>query len=97
MLSVRVEHEYWSSLSGPAWSWWVLAILPLDPMAQVGFCSSPVQKIRGGGINMIRVKRKGAKNVNDQGMKGKIKENRYQCGEIYIYIGTQLEAIKATG
>ncbi len=31
----EVEREYWSSQSGPAWSWWVLAILPLETLAQV--------------------------------------------------------------
>ena len=32
----RVETEYWKLASGPAWAWWVLAILPLDTLAQVG-------------------------------------------------------------
>ena len=32
-----LEQEYWSSSSGPAWSWWILAILPLDTKAQVCF------------------------------------------------------------
>ena len=31
-----LEHEYWRLGSGPAWCWWVLAILPLDHQAQVG-------------------------------------------------------------
>ena len=31
-----VEESYWSLPSGPAWAWWVLAILPLDTQAQVG-------------------------------------------------------------
>ena len=31
----RVETEFWNTPSGPAWAWWVLAILPLDTMAQV--------------------------------------------------------------
>lgn len=30
-----VEAEYWAGRSGPAWCWWVLAILPLDTQAQV--------------------------------------------------------------
>merc|ERR1719341_2060262 len=31
----HLEQDYWSSPSGPAWTWWVLAILPLDSQAQV--------------------------------------------------------------
>ena len=31
-----LEHEYWKLASGPAWCWWVLAIMPLDQNAQVG-------------------------------------------------------------
>lgn len=30
-----LEHEYWRLGSGPAWCWWVLAIMPLDQNAQV--------------------------------------------------------------
>ena len=30
-----LEWEYWRLQSGPAWCWWVLAILPLDHQAQV--------------------------------------------------------------
>ena len=30
-----LEPEYWRLASGPAWCWWVLAILPLDTLAQV--------------------------------------------------------------
>jgi len=29
-----LEPEYWRLASGPAWCWWVLAILPLDTLAQ---------------------------------------------------------------
>merc|ERR1712079_4979 len=29
-----LEHEYWRLASGPAWCWWVLAIMPLDNQAQ---------------------------------------------------------------
>merc|ERR1719192_2113463 len=29
-----LEQDYFSSSSGPAWTWWVLAILPLDSQAQ---------------------------------------------------------------
>jgi len=29
-----LEHEYWRLGSGPAWCWWVLAIMPLDQNAQ---------------------------------------------------------------
>ena len=32
---LQVETEYWKLCSGPAWAWWVLAILPLDTLAQV--------------------------------------------------------------
>ena len=32
-----LEQDYWTSPSGPAWTWWVLAILPLDSQAQVHF------------------------------------------------------------
>ena len=40
-----LEAEYWRLQSGPAWCWWVLAILPLEHQAQVRhhqdrFCSS---------------------------------------------------------
>ena len=31
----EVEKNYWQLPSGPAWAWWVLAILPLDTQAQV--------------------------------------------------------------
>ena len=39
-----LEAEYWKLQSGPAWCWWVLAILPLDHQMQVrhhrgSFCS----------------------------------------------------------
>ena len=30
-----LEPEYWRLGNGPAWCWWVLAILPLDNLAQV--------------------------------------------------------------
>ena len=30
-----LEADYWRLQSGPAWCWWVLAILPLDHQAQV--------------------------------------------------------------
>ena len=30
-----LEAQYWALQSGPAWCWWVLAILPLDHQAQV--------------------------------------------------------------
>ena len=32
-----VESEYWDLANGPAWHWWTIAILPLDPQAQVCF------------------------------------------------------------
>ena len=34
-----VEKNYWRLPSGPAWAWWILAILPLDTQAQVNICS----------------------------------------------------------
>lgn len=30
-----VENEYWELANGPAWHWWTMTILPLDPQAQV--------------------------------------------------------------
>lgn len=42
----RVEQEYWSSLSGPAWAWWVLAILPLDPVHKIRIMSQTELKSR---------------------------------------------------
>ncbi len=29
------ESDYWDLPNGPAWHWWIIAILPLDPQAQV--------------------------------------------------------------
>lgn len=29
-----LEHEYWRLANGPAWCWWLLAIMPLDHLAQ---------------------------------------------------------------
>jgi hypothetical protein len=29
------EPDYWELASGPAWPWWVLAILPVDAQLQV--------------------------------------------------------------
>ena len=31
----NVETDYWDLANGPAWHWWTIAILPLDPQAQV--------------------------------------------------------------
>jgi len=31
----QVETDYWDLPNGPAWHWWAIAILPLDPQAQV--------------------------------------------------------------
>jgi Lon protease-like protein/tetratricopeptide (TPR) repeat protein len=31
----NVETDYWDLPNGPAWHWWTIAILPLDPQAQV--------------------------------------------------------------
>ena len=33
-----VEGEYWTIPNGPAWMWWVIAILPLDHRIQVSKC-----------------------------------------------------------
>ncbi|KAK3864338.1 hypothetical protein Pcinc_029966 [Petrolisthes cinctipes] len=30
-----VEREYWTSPNGPAWMWWIIAILPLDHQIQL--------------------------------------------------------------
>lgn len=30
-----VEGEYWTLSNGPAWMWWIVAILPLDPRIQL--------------------------------------------------------------
>ena len=34
-----LEFEYWKLANGPAWCWWVIAILPLDPVAQQNILS----------------------------------------------------------
>lgn len=31
----EVENAYWDLPNGPAWTWWIIAILPLDPHGQV--------------------------------------------------------------
>ena len=31
----HIETDYWDLPNGPAWHWWTIAILPLDPQAQV--------------------------------------------------------------
>ena len=31
----NVETDYMDLSNGPAWHWWIIAILPLDPQAQV--------------------------------------------------------------
>jgi hypothetical protein len=45
----HVETDYWDLPNGPAWHWWTIAILPLDPQAQVS-CSAllraPIQRSR---------------------------------------------------
>jgi len=41
-----VEHEYWTLASGPAWYWWMLAMLPLDSQAQQQILSQTVLKKR---------------------------------------------------
>lgn len=37
-----VEGEYWTLSNGPAWMWWIVAILPLDPRIQVCIASLSV-------------------------------------------------------
>jgi len=59
----RVEQDYWTALSGPSWAWWVLAILPLDPMAQVQILSQTVLRKRLEALGRIlayMVRRRGA-------------------------------------
>ena len=34
-----LEFEYWKLANGPAWCWWVIAIMPLDPVAQLNILS----------------------------------------------------------
>ena len=34
-----LEFEYWKLANGPAWCWWVLAIMPLDPVPQLNILS----------------------------------------------------------
>lgn len=49
----RVETEYWKLASGPAWAWWVLAILPLDTLAQQQILSQTKLKRRLEAIGRI--------------------------------------------
>jgi len=48
-----LEQDYWSSPSGPAWTWWVLAILPLDSQAQQQILSQTQLKKRLEAIGRI--------------------------------------------
>merc|ERR1711936_723260 len=48
-----LEQEYWTSPSGPAWTWWVLAILPLDTQAQQQILSQTQLKKRLEAIGRI--------------------------------------------
>jgi len=48
-----LEQDYWSSSSGPAWSWWILAILPLDTKAQQHILSQTLLKKRLEAISRI--------------------------------------------
>merc|ERR1712173_380166 len=48
-----LEQDYWSSSSGPAWSWWILAILPLDTKAQLHILSQTLLKKRLEAISRI--------------------------------------------
>jgi len=49
----HLEQDYWSSPSGPAWTWWVLAILPLDSQAQQQILSQTQLKKRLEAISRI--------------------------------------------
>jgi Lon protease-like protein len=49
----RLETEYWKLASGPAWVWWVLAILPLDTLAQQQILSQTKLKRRLEAISRI--------------------------------------------
>jgi len=49
----QLEQDYWSSPSGPAWSWWILAILPLDTKAQQHILSQTLLKKRLEAISRI--------------------------------------------
>merc|ERR1711971_908308 len=48
-----VEKNYWRLPSGPAWAWWVLAILPLDTQAQQQVLSQVQLKKRLEAISRI--------------------------------------------
>jgi len=48
-----LEQDYWSCPSGPAWTWWVLAILPLDSQAQQQILSQTQLKKRLEAIGRI--------------------------------------------
>lgn len=41
-----LENEYWELANGPSWHWWTIAILPLDPQAQVQVLSQTSLKKR---------------------------------------------------
>lgn len=57
-----LEHEYWRLGSGPAWCWWVLAIMPLDQVAQQQILSNRSLRERLTTIERILgfMKKKGA-------------------------------------
>ena len=40
-----LEHEYWRLASGPSWCWWILAIMPLDQIAQVNIGHSHIYRV----------------------------------------------------
>jgi len=48
-----VEKNYWRLPSGPAWAWWILAILPLDTQAQQQVLSQVQLKKRLEAISRI--------------------------------------------
>lgn len=49
----RIETQYWRTASGPSWAWWILAILPLDPVLQQQILSQTSLKRRLEAIGRI--------------------------------------------
>ena len=57
-----LEFEYWKLANGPAWCWWVIAIMPLDQVAQLNILSKKSLRERLKAIERILgfMKRRGA-------------------------------------
>ena len=51
----RAETDYWLSAAGPAWAWWILAILPLETSTQTQILSQTKLKKRLEAIGRILV------------------------------------------